>query len=434
MFLVLLGCGGFVLWKKDKPVYEAHSVVYVSPKFPKILANDNEVELPYDSYFADQIQKPTRYDIIEDAITKLPYAVRHRSGPALPYEIQVLQHTLEVKRIGSTYEMSIGLTGPSPNGLAEIVNSVTDTYVEKAKNEEFYGLDARLTTLHQEQDRLQKQMDDRLAEQAQLMKQLGVATISSAEGATNPYDSTSQTVRGQLAAARMDREAAEARYAAVPKGDGSGGSTALDAAADEAIATDAGLSAMRSNLNSRRATLVEEMNGMRPDHPIYQKDKEEIASIDGQMNDLRRNAAQHLQEKLRQDVTRTRMVELQLIRELGEKTHAATTAAPKFQRAAELGPEIESLQKAYDAVDDRIRELELESNSPGSIHVSTRGADSTGSGKEQIATLLARAGSHEFDLRHCGSRWDRSAGRQNLHAPGYRKGGWLPSARCPARR
>jgi polysaccharide biosynthesis transport protein len=388
VLLAFLGCGGFVLSKKAKPAYEAHSLVYISPRFPKILANDNEVDLPYDSYFADQIQKPTRYDIIEDAITQLPYAVRHLSGPASPYEIQVLQHTLEVKRIGSTYEMSIGLTGPSPDGLADIVNSVTDSYVEKAKNEEFYELDARLTTLHQEQDRLQKQMNDRLIEQAQLMQQLGVATISSAEGATNPYDSTSQTVRGQLAVARMDREAAEARYAAVLKGDGSGGSTVLDVAADDAMATDSSLSVTRSNLNTRRATLVEEMNGLRPDHPIYQKDKEEIASIDGQMNDLRGNAADRLQNKLRQEVARTRMVELQLIRELGEKTHAATTAAPKFQRAAELGPEIDSLQKAHDAVDERIRELELESSSPGSIHVSTKALTPLGPEKSKLRSLL----------------------------------------------
>ena len=83
VFLVLLGCGGFVLWKKDKPVYEAHSVVYVSPKFPKIVAtNDNEVDLPYDSYFADQIETVTRHDIVEDAISKLPYSVRHLSGPS----------------------------------------------------------------------------------------------------------------------------------------------------------------------------------------------------------------------------------------------------------------------------------------------------------------------------------------------------------------
>jgi polysaccharide biosynthesis transport protein len=383
-FVLLLACGGFVVWKKGRPVYEAHSVVYVSPKFPKILANDNEVDLPYDSYFADQIQRSTRSDILEEAIAKLPYSIRRRSGPALPSEVEIGQRALEVKRIGMTYEMSIGISGPSPYGLAEIVNTVTDTYVEKAKNEEFYGLDARLATLHQEQDRLRKQMDDRMTEQAQLMQQLGVATISAGPGATNQFDSTSQTVRGQLAVARMDREAAEARYAAVLKGDGSGGSTALDAAADQAAATDASLSTTRTSLNNRRVTLVQEMNGLRPDHPIYQKDKEEIASIDGQINDLRRNATEHL----RQDVTRTRMVELGLITELGEKTHAATTAAPKFQRAAELGPEMESLQKAYDAVDERIRELELESNSPGSIHVSTKALTPLGPEKSKLRLFL----------------------------------------------
>src|SRR5579871_1640589 len=372
VFLALLGCGGFVLWKKAKPVYEAHSLVYVSPKFPKILANDNEVDLPYDSYFAEQIERSTRNDIIEDAIAKLPYAVRQWTGPVLPYEIQVLQRGLEVKRIGWTYEMSISLIGPSPSGLAEKVNAVTDTYVEKAKNEEFYGLDSRLTTLHQEQGRLQKQIDDRLAEQAQLMQQLGMATISSGFGVSNPYDATSQSVRTQLAGARMDREAAEARYEAVSNGAGSGASAGLDAAADDAISTDSGLSLTRSNLNTRRVALLQEMNGMRPENPIFQKDKLEIASIDDQLSALRHSAAERLQEKLRQDVTRTRMVELQLIRELADKTKAATAAAPKIQLAAEIGPEIDSLQKAYDAIDERIRELELESNSPGSIHVSSK--------------------------------------------------------------
>jgi polysaccharide biosynthesis transport protein len=388
IFTGLLGAGGFVLWKKDRPVYEAHSVVYVSPKFPKILANDNEFDLPYDSYIADQLETPARYDIVEDAIAKLPYAIRHRTGPATPDEIQALQRKLEVKRIGESYEMSIGLTGPSPMGLAEIVNAITDTYVGKTKNEEFYGLDDRLATLHQEQDRLQKQMDDRLSEQAQLMKQLGMATIASGEGAENPYDSTSQTVREQLAAARMDRQAAEARYETVMNGSGSAESAALEAAADDSISTDAGFSLMRSNLNARRATLLQEMSGMRSDNPIYRKDKGEMDSIDGQLNELRKKAAQRVEEKLRQDVTRTRAVELQLIKELGTKTLAATAAAPKFQRAAELGPEIDSLQKAYDAISDRIRDLELESSSPGSIHVSTKALPPLGPEKSKLISLL----------------------------------------------
>ena len=205
---------------------------------------------------------------------------------------------------------------------------------------------------------------------------------------SNPYDATSQSVRTQLAGARMDRKAAETRYKALTNGDGSGGSTTLDAAADDAISTDSGVSQMRSNLNTRRATLLVEMNGMRPDNPIFQKDKQEIASIDDQLSALRHSSAERLQEKLRQDVSRTRMVELQLIKELAEKTQAATAAAPKIQLAAEIGPEIDSLQKAYDAIDERIRDLELESNSPGSIHVSSKALPPSGPEKSKLRSYL----------------------------------------------
>jgi len=379
VLVVIAGCGALALLKKAKPDYESHSVLYLSPKFPKMLVGDTEVELPYDSYVQDQISTVTRHDIIADSISKLPYAVRYRrgltpsyQGPALPYEIQVLQSQLEVKRLGTTYEMAIVLHGTTPNDLAEIVNTITDTYVERMKSEEFYGLDDRLNTLRQEKVRLQKQMDDGLAEQAQLMQQLGVATLSAKEGGSNVYDSTLQKLGDEQVTARMQREAAEAQLAAVLKGNSPGGSSVMEADEDQAIASDSGLSGVRSSLNARRTALMEEMSGMRPDHPIYQKDKDELSSIDGMMNNLRSEAGEHLQDRLRQEVARTRMIELQLTQELAQRTHTATSAAPKFQRAAALGPEIDSLQKAYSAIDDRIRDLELESSSPGSIHVSTR--------------------------------------------------------------
>jgi hypothetical protein len=377
VLLVFAGVGGYAIWKKAQPAYESHSVVYLSPKFPKMLVGDTEVELPYDSYVQDQIQTVTRHDIIADSISKLPYAVRYRrgltpnyQGPALPYEIEVLQKALEVKRIGSTYEMSIGLHGASPKDLAEIVNTVTNTYMDRMKNEEFYGLDDRLNTLRQEKVRLQKEMDDEMAEQAQLMQQLGVATLSSKEGGTNVYDSTLQKLSDQQVTARMQSQAAEAQLAAVVKGNGAG-SAVMEADEDQAIASDSGLSGVRTSLNSRRAALMQEMSGLRPDHPIYQKDKDELNSIDGMMNNLRRQAGEHLQDRLRQEVARTRMIELQLTQELARRTHTATSAAPKFQRAAALGPEIDSLQKASSAVAGRIRDLELESSSPGAIHISS---------------------------------------------------------------
>jgi succinoglycan biosynthesis transport protein ExoP len=368
----LVGCGAFVFRNKGKPVYSSQSVVYISPRFPKVLNPDSEVELPYDSYFQDEILTVTRYDIVADAISQLSAEVRHRTGPPLPSEIVKLQHSLVMTRIGTSYEMSIALLGSSPDGLADIVNAVTNSYLERTRNEEFYGLRDRLNTLRQESGHLREQIDSGLAEQADLMQQLGVASLPTGEGVANPYDTSSNSVRNQLNLARMQREAAEAQLDASLKGDGRGEASALDTAGEEAIAADPGLSGMRSTLNNRRGLLLEEMSGLRPDHPIHQKDQDELSSIDGVMRDLRKKAAAQLQSKLRGDVERTRLVELKLTQELNESTQNAAAAAPKFQRAIELGPEIESLQKAYEAVDDRIRALELESSSPGSVHLSTK--------------------------------------------------------------
>ncbi len=372
VFVVILGAGIFILWKKARPVYNSHSVVYISPKFPTVLNNNSEVELPYDSYFQEQVQTVTRYDILHDAIASLPLSARQRSGPVVPSEIDGLLKDLIVKRVGTSYEMSVGLSGPAPHGLAEIVNAVTNTYIERAKNPQFYGVNDRLKTLNQEKQRLQTQIDKSLAEKAHLMEQLGVATTTTQVGTTNPYDATSTAVRTELAAARMERERAEAELDALLRRNAPGNSNALDVAGKEAIAADPGLAAMWSALNSRRAALLQEMTGLRPDHPVYQKDKDNLASTDTIMSDLKQQAVQEVQNKLRQDVERARMVELKLTRELEEKTSSATSAAPKYLRATELGPEIDSLQKSLEAIDNRIRDLDLESSSPGSIHVSTK--------------------------------------------------------------
>jgi hypothetical protein len=145
---------------------------------------------------------------------------------------------------------------------------------------------------------------------------------------------------------------------------------------------------MRNTLNARRAALMEEMNGLRPENPLYQKDKSDLASIDNMMGDLKRKAGDRVQSKAKRDVARARMLELQLEQELNAKTHSAMSAAPKFQRANELGPQIASLQKAYDQIDDRIRDLELESSSPGSIHMSTMALEPIGPEKNKLPIFL----------------------------------------------
>jgi polysaccharide biosynthesis transport protein len=387
--VLMLAIGGFILVKKSNPVYSSHSVVYVSPKFPKLLSGDSELDRPYDSYVQDEVHTVTRYDIIADAIAKLPYSIRHKTGPASPQEVQQIQNALVIGRIGSTYQVSIGLTGRKPEGLAETVNAVTDTYLDKAKNEEFYGRDERLNSLKQQKERLQKELDARMAEQAQLMQELGIAKISETEGTGNPNDIIRMRLGDELATARMQREAAEAQLAMMLNAGDAGLPSVLEGAADQAIAADPGLSSVRTTLNARRLTLVAEMRDLKPGHPIYQRDRDELASIDAQINDLRMKTAATIKTKLRAEVTRTRAIELQLSQELAQQIQNATSAIPKFQKVTDLGSEIDRLQKGYAAVDERIRDLELESNAPGSVHMFSRALPPLGPEKSKFQMYVA---------------------------------------------
>jgi cellulose biosynthesis protein BcsQ len=117
------------------------------------------------------------------------------------------------------------------------------------------------------------------------------------------------------------------------------------------------------------------MNGLTPTNPLYLQNQAEIADIDKQLNaslsTVEGKIADRRRLQYQAEVNRTRSVEQQIEGQLLTQTHMATTAAPKFQQAKEVGKDIQRLQDSYSAVASRIRDLELESSSPGMIHLSS---------------------------------------------------------------
>ncbi|MGI8773071.1 MAG: GumC family protein [Acidobacteriaceae bacterium] len=355
-----------------KPLYESKSYVYVSPTFPTTLAEEKEQDRPYDAYIQDQAQTVTRYDILATAVESLHNSGWQRPGESLQAAVSRLSKRLVVERVGSTFQLSIALSSSDPQLAAAAVKAVTNAYVEKAHHEEFYGRDERIRNLRDERVRLQTELDQKMGEQARLMQSLGVASVATQDSGTS-YDARLLKLHEDLTAAREARLQAEAQLAALRTG--ANGTPAIHAAAQDAMATDAGLSSLKSSLNQRRAVLVEQMNGLTAGNPLYKQDAQELAGIDRELErfsaDLEGKAAGRIEQRLDAEVFRTRMVEVRLNQDLLTQTHAATSAAPKFQQARELGHTIDQLQTSYAAVDERIRNLDLESNSPGSIHLSS---------------------------------------------------------------
>ena len=370
--IALVTCGlGLAVLLRHRPTFSATSIIYVSPNFPKTLTDDREQQYQYETYIQEEIHSVTRYDVIADAIKKLPPGTWQFPGESEESAVNRLQGSLEIDRIANTYQVGITLQGGRPGRLAEIVNAVTNTYIEKAKDEEFYGRDERLDTLRQERARIQSELDSLLQEQATIAKSLGVAIVSG-EG-SDPFDSQLEKMRTDLNTAHSQRIQAEAQLSSIENGDPSAPNSALSAAADEIVASDPQLTALKTSLGQKRSELLGTLAGLTPNNPLRKQTEEQLADTEAALQKmqttLRAKAAARLEEKLHAEVNRAATVESRLLHDLQQQTNAATTATPKFQRSDEIKADVERLQTRYNTIDERIGNLELESSSPGSVHL-----------------------------------------------------------------
>jgi polysaccharide biosynthesis transport protein len=362
---------GIAAKARHHPTFEATSVVYVSPNFPATLAASQEQEYPYDSYIEEQVHSVTQYNVLSEALSKLKPGIWQFPGERLESAIDRLQRLVTVKRDGLSYQVLISLQGGDPTHLADIVNAVTDSYIEETKNEEFYGRDKRLESLRQARAEVQTELTNKLREQTGITQALGLAVVSSDGG--DLMDTHIGELRTEFATVHEQRIQAEAQLAALENGAKGAPNAALNAAADEIIASDPSLLALKSSLSQKKAVLLDQLAGLTPNHPLRKTTEEQLSGIENALQqmqaNLRAHAAANLEQKLRTDLRRANTVETKLLSELQANTNEATHAAPSFQRAQVLDKEITALQARYVTLDERTRNLELESKSPGSVHV-----------------------------------------------------------------
>jgi polysaccharide biosynthesis transport protein len=387
--LLVLGLGLAVV-ARHKPYYAAASTIYVSPTVPKTLVEDTELQQPYESYVQETIHAINRYDVVADAIRKMPPGLWQGPGESERSAVARLQQTLLVSHIGTTYQVQIEMDGYQPEHLAEIVNIVTAVYLEKAHSEEFYGRDDRLNTLKDERARIQNEISAHLQEQAKITNALGVAAF--VNKGTNVFDVENAKMHADLTAAHEQRNLAEAQLAALTNGDPSAPNSALNAAADEIIATDSGLAALKASLSQKRADIIEKLHGMTPNHPDRKQAEDQLAQIEKELSDMHtrllKTAADRLEQKLRTQLSQAQMYESKLNGDLQHGTKLAADAAPKIQRAEEIDADLQTLHLREVAVAERISNLELESNSPGSVHLFSPAMTPLRPEKSKIVALL----------------------------------------------
>ena len=391
VFLITAAAGFLYLHVRYGKSYLATAIVYVSPNYPRTLNADQETDhtQQYDSYIDEQVHSITRVDILVSAIRKMQPGIWRMRGETEQSAAQRLAGALEVQRVASTFQVTIGLHGSSPVHLAEIVNDVARAYVEASHNEEYYGRDERLQGLRDEREHLQNDLNAKLADQAALLKDLGLGSIGAIT--INPYNDRITKLNNDLVAAREARQAAESQLSALHDASGPG-TTAITAEAQELVQADQGLNAFKITLNQRRGALLSEMSGMTPDNPVYKKDQEELADIDAALSkmtvDMTAEAENRLNQKYRSQVLRSRAYEQDIATQIAIESEAQAESTPKFQAASEMNADIDRMNLRMAAIKDRIANLEIESSSPGSVHLFSPALTPLGPDSAKAKTLL----------------------------------------------
>ncbi|HTS32129.1 MAG TPA: hypothetical protein VMH81_39930 [Bryobacteraceae bacterium] len=347
VFSAIVALGLPLSWRFGTPVYSSEAVVYVSPRFLRNLQEDKEQDLQSNSQYREYVQQNVRtinrYDIVADALAALgpKRALWQEKDETDRRAVERLQRELKILPVPETYQIVVDLESKKREGLADIVNAVVDTYLQKAKVEEFYDADKRVASLRQERERALGEMQAKEERRMQLAQELGVSTFTDAY--PNPYDQLLVAAKEALAEAARKRIEADAEWTSLGEDVPADTPSPLSNLAPEQAAQDGTLASLQDSLNQRRWELLAKMGGLPRTDPWRIAAERELAELDREVARAFRGLvapyASNLWQQKPGNSLQVQLVEknVQLDRQDRDRVFAAVPA--KDERKIQLAPE-----------------------------------------------------------------------------------------------
>ena len=391
-------------WVKGKAEWTASATLRVSPRFAKNLETDQELELQSNTQYRDfvqqQIRTVNRLDIVGAALKTAGKGAAHWKlpGESELRAAQRLQSALAIRPVPDTYMFVVALSGPKPDGLADLVNAVVEAYLGTVSEEELWGAKARIGELEKQREELVTGIRAKTQRRAALGRELGMTTFSTGAD-MNAWDKLLLEARAALDAAERKRIEAEARLVSVdgaatkanapagedalaiageaPAGRGPPETdAALEALSWNMVSLDSGLSALASSLTKRRSELLTQISGLTPDHPGRAAAEQELREIDAalakQTEEVRKRARQTILAQRRAEALEAGRTTRDLSTMVETRWNETVKVAGVYNEALSLTADLDRERKRLDAIDNRIDFLALESRAPGWVRVQTK--------------------------------------------------------------
>ena len=416
-FLMVLLAGIPVIFIKGQSLFATTATVQVAPRYMKNLRDDGELSFPsntqYREFLEHQTRSVLRYDIVQDALRSLgdKASVWRLPAESERQAVERLRTQMSVRSIPDTYMIEISLQSEKKEGLADLVNAVVKTYLDRMKIERIYGADVRQRNIEEREADLLSRIEAKTAKRTEIGLQLGIGSFG--EKVENPYDRVLSAQRSALTEARNKRFDAEAKLGAFQKR----GETDINTrSVQEAVLIDPGLANLKSNLYKRRAELLTQISGLTPKHPAYAELTAEMkrieSEIETQIGTLTRQVSGSVLARYETTVDQARQVEADLARDFAEQEKKGAHFASLFNQAMTLTQDLDQDRKELNVMRERLNEFAAEANSFGFVRLVTPALPPElpfGPGKKKLflmvlvaalgAGLLAAVGRDLLDTR-----------------------------------
>lgn len=290
------------------PVYEATTKIDVDRRVPAgIIGQEANQSMGIDDgdqfmttqmelIQSDAVLRPVaqRFHLLEreSQFDKLPAEEAHRKADA-----PIVLRQLKVVRPVNTYILRISYRSTDPRLAADVANAISQSYVE-------HTFEIRVRSTAQLSAFMEKQLEELRAKMERSSQAL--AKFEQELNVINPEDKTSilsarlLQLNTEYTNAQADRVRKEAAYNAMQSG---------SLAAAQVSAQGQDLSKLQERLNQAKQHFADISTTYGPNHAEYRKASNDLAEVQRQFDEMKRDVAQRIETDYREAQSREQMLE-----------------------------------------------------------------------------------------------------------------------------
>lgn len=368
----------------SKPYYDATGKLRIAPVIPTFISQteDYSITAYYHDYVRTQVNRIKKLSILEKAIDKLPDDLKNNfmtnNGP-LSFAAINLEKRLEVSQIRDTHLIKIYLSADKPHGLAELINHIMGIYQAKLQEEEEGKDNRRLNYLQEEKGQLEIQ----IANQTRLLQQIAdAAGTSTFSEMYNIFSRQLQDLQEAYTRAYAKRVEKENIYKEAVREAEALKELSLSSLVDEMVEKDQSLWDTSFWTYKTLQELRASQDGVAKNNPDRKYTDERMRGMQKYLqklrNDVRNRAETIIKEKrdfeLRQKIIQVeyefiaaKKAETELRQERDRVQVQAAGASRKILNGQQIEAGLKNMRRLLDRIDERIRDLTLESRAPGRV-------------------------------------------------------------------